>query len=59
VVNSSLKWNAPGGRWWLRLWSDNLFNKQYFSVAQETAYGNVGIPAPPRTYGLTVGGHFQ
>jgi iron complex outermembrane receptor protein len=57
VVNSSLKWIATDGRWWLRLWSDNLFNKRYFSVAQETAFGNLGVPEPPRTYGLTVGAH--
>lgn len=59
VVNASEKWTAPSGKYDVTLWVKNLNNALYNnSVVLVGPVGAVGNPAPPRTYGATVGFRF-
>jgi iron complex outermembrane receptor protein len=58
LVNSSVTWTAPSGRYDVRVWGKNLLNEYYFSYAAETTSRFYQSGAGPRTYGVTVGVHF-
>jgi iron complex outermembrane receptor protein len=53
IVNASVKWTSPSGRWSIQGWGKNLTSDEYYSFVSESAFGYAGSPAPPRTYGLT------
>ena len=55
LVNATLGWTAPDGALSAQVWGKNLSDEYYY--AQLTGQANLtdlGGPAPPRTYGLTI-----
>jgi len=52
ISAASIDWTSPDDRWNLRFWSNNIFNKRYFSLVLPRASGFVANPGEPRTYGL-------
>lgn len=42
----------------VRLWGKNLTDKKYFNQVSQIAFGDQGVPAPPRTYGVGVEAKF-
>ena len=59
VLNATERWTEPGGRFFISAWVKNLLDKQYdHAINLLTPVGLVGNPAPPRTYGATVGFEF-
>jgi iron complex outermembrane receptor protein len=59
VLNTSLTFVPPGGKYELKVWAKNLNNATYF-IAQITAgaFGYNEVQAPPRTFGVTATAHF-
>lgn len=59
VVNASISWTDPNKHFKVKLWANNLTKEKYFSYLNlgGTA-GATGAPAAPRTYGVTLSGHF-
>jgi iron complex outermembrane receptor protein len=56
VFDATERWTHPNGRYFASLWVKNLFDKQYdYAINILTPAGLVGNPAPPRTFGATVG----
>lgn len=59
VLDVTERWTEPGGRFFISAWVKNLLDKQYdHAINLLTPVGLVGNPAPPRTYGATVGFEF-
>jgi iron complex outermembrane receptor protein len=59
LVNSSIRWTAPNGRYDVRLWANNILEEKYYSyVSSQTRSGVKYAPAAPRTYGVTFGFHY-
>lgn len=59
LVNASLGWEPRSGRYGVRLWGKNLGNEYYATYALRGAGADQFAPAPPRTFGVTLSGHFQ
>jgi iron complex outermembrane recepter protein len=53
VENDSVSWTHPGGRFSVRLWVLNAFDKEYYNIRAESGVGDYQVFAPPRTYGIT------
>lgn len=59
LVNTSLTWTVPSGRYDLQLFAKNLNGAYYYMVGQEATGGNdLYLPGSPRTYGFTADLHF-
>lgn len=63
VFNASIGVSSTDGKWDLRFWGKNIFDKVYFSNLFESGVlDNVVVPqgfvAPPATYGVTLGFNF-
>lgn len=58
LLNGSIQWTAPSGRWDLRFWAKNITNEQYSVYSTDGQLGNFYNPAPPRTFGGSLGVHF-
>lgn len=59
VLNLSERWDLPNGNLYFSIWAKNLTNAHYdYAVNILTPAGLVGNPAPPRTYGATIGFDF-
>jgi iron complex outermembrane receptor protein len=56
-VNANLTWEPEDGKW-VRLWVNNLLDERYYSTVQPSNFGDLYFPAPPRTFGVTVGAEF-
>jgi iron complex outermembrane recepter protein len=58
-----LEWEDPTHRFNVDLWGRNLSNSYYFVQLQGQIAGSVGLdvgnPAPPRTYGVTLRYNFK
>jgi iron complex outermembrane recepter protein len=56
VLDANLAYTYPKENITLRLWGSNLTGTEYYSTVSETGTsgGYLGIPAPPRTYGVAV-----
>jgi iron complex outermembrane receptor protein len=52
IVNASIDWTAPGGRFGATLWAENLFDEQYVLRVESLPFGNFATPARPLTYGI-------
>jgi iron complex outermembrane receptor protein len=59
IVDLSVGWTAPGGKYDVRLWGKNITGQKYDSFGFEEALLTQYAPAPPATYGVTFGVHFQ
>ncbi|MCG2840963.1 TonB-dependent receptor [Sandaracinobacter sp. RS1-74] len=55
LFNAQLAWTAPGDQFSVRLWGRNLGNKKYLVTLNQNGTGDIGSPAPGRTYGVTLG----
>lgn len=58
LFNASVEWQPIDGMFGLRFWGRNLAGEKYFSTAQPSAFGDLMVPAAPRTYGITATAHF-
>ena len=59
LLNASIRWVAPNGRYSLALWGKNLTNAVVMQNELTITFGPHGASyLPPRTYGFTVGAHF-
>ncbi len=52
LVNSSVTWSAPQGRWSAKLWARNLTNEKYAEVLFPSDIAMMYSAAAPRTYGV-------
>jgi iron complex outermembrane receptor protein len=52
LLSGQLYYAFGGDRFKLRTYVRNLTNKRYFSFVSVSTTGDLGIPAPPRTYGV-------
>jgi iron complex outermembrane receptor protein len=58
IVNASLTWAHPSGRYDVRLWGANILGEKYYSFGSEAlGLGKQFSPAPPATFGITLGWH--
>jgi iron complex outermembrane receptor protein len=57
LVNASLAWMPPSGRYEVRLWTKNLLGEKYSVYTTANIVGDEETPAPPRTFGVTLGVH--
>ena len=55
VLNTSLGWTSTSRGLEVRLWAKNLTNVHYWSYGDEISFATFYSPAPPRTYGVTIG----
>lgn len=53
LVNSSITWTSLNEIYHVSLYAQNLTDHYYFQQADESGYGDVVVPAPPRTFGIT------
>lgn len=58
LINASLSWESIDQRWGVRLWGKNLTQAKYFTYATAGGTNTKNLPAPPRTYGVTLSAHF-
>lgn len=60
LVNAALGWTPPGSRFGIRAWVKNLADDRYYSIRQTVVFpiGDAQREAAPRTYGVTLSGHF-
>jgi iron complex outermembrane receptor protein len=58
LINASVNWTSPSGRWHAQLWGRNLANQKYWSFALQDAFETQYSANAPLTYGVTVGMHF-
>jgi iron complex outermembrane receptor protein len=58
IANASGKWMFDSRKYDVTLYSNNLLNRQYYSIAIDGAPNGLYVPAPPRTYGIRFGAHF-
>jgi iron complex outermembrane recepter protein len=59
LVDASVAWVAPNGRYDVRAWGKNITGQKYISFGFEEALLTQFGPAPPATYGVTFGVHFK
>ncbi|MDB6042044.1 MAG: hypothetical protein JWM63_595 [Gammaproteobacteria bacterium] len=59
IVNASIDWTSPSGRYSGSLWGKNITGARYISYGLEQALITHFSPAPPATYGITLGVHFK
>lgn len=53
MTNTSLTWTAASTNWDIKLWGQNLFNKEWYAQQQVSPDGWTYSPGAPRTYGIT------
>jgi iron complex outermembrane receptor protein len=59
ILNASILWTAPSGRYNARIWGSNILSQKYYSFGSESlGLGEEFSPAPPATFGITLGYHF-
>ncbi len=59
IVNASLTWTSPNGKFDVSVWGKNLANAYYYTYSSASALRDSGSPAMPRTYGVSAGVHFR
>jgi iron complex outermembrane receptor protein len=58
LLNGSIGWTDPSGRWTARLFGRNLTNQFYAISLVETPSGDARTTGAPRTYGATIAYRF-
>ena len=58
LLNGSLTWRDSHDHFSIRVWGKNLTDAQYTEQYDQTNFGNNIVPAPPRTFGVTLGAAF-
>ncbi|HKQ80720.1 MAG TPA: TonB-dependent receptor [Steroidobacteraceae bacterium] len=59
LFNASLSWAPLGDRFEVTLWGNNLGDEQYLISGVPSGFGDLQIPAAPRTYGVTLNVPFE
>jgi iron complex outermembrane recepter protein len=59
LLNASMGWSSDDKRWRILLWGKNLSGQKYWAFAFEDALATQFTAAPPRTFGITIGRHWQ
>lgn len=54
LLNATASWTSVDHRYGIELWGKNLTNTAYYDHLVESAVGDSGVQAPPRTYGITL-----
>lgn len=54
IVNAQLSFGSMDEAWRIRLWARNLTDEKYFSTVSSAPTGDLGSPAAPRAYGVTL-----
>ncbi len=54
ILDARVTLNAPGDKWSISLWGNNLAEEDYFVNNLPNVGSGWATPGPPRTYGLTV-----
>jgi iron complex outermembrane receptor protein len=55
LVNASVTWESSTSGLSFRVWGKNLLDEEYYVLAGASLVGDVGSPAPPLTFGATIG----
>jgi outer membrane receptor protein involved in Fe transport len=58
-LDARVTYNLPGDQLSMAIWSNNLANEDYFLNNFPNIGSGWAVPAPPRTYGLTVNWRMQ
>lgn len=58
LINAQLSWLSPNDRYKVTLWGKNLTDEDYTLYGIASGVGDLLAPAPPRTYGVTLGVNF-
>lgn len=58
LFNAQMVWTSASETYNVRLWGRNLGNKKFYASVDENGSGDIGVPAPGRTYGVSVGFSF-
>ena len=58
LLGATIGWTSPDKHLQVQLWGKNLTDAYYATYGGQTAFRTSESPAPPRTYGVTVGAHF-
>lgn len=58
LFNAQMMWTAPDGHYNIRGWVRNLTDKKYLLTINENGSGDIGVPAPGRSYGVSLGFEF-
>lgn len=58
LFNTQLMWTAPNQRYHVRVFARNLFDEEYLIQVNENNTGDIGSPAPGRTFGVAFGVNF-
>jgi iron complex outermembrane receptor protein len=58
LLNGSVRWVPPDNSWDFTVWARNITDRQYSIYTTANVVGDEESPAPPRTFGITIGHHF-
>lgn len=58
TINGSISWRSTDEKWDVRIWGKNLTKAEYYTYATAGGTLTKNLPAPPRTYGITLSSHF-
>ena len=58
MVNGSVTWTSQGQAWEAILWGKNLSNAHFYFNKGSLPFGDIGLDAPPRTFGVDFTFHF-
>jgi iron complex outermembrane recepter protein len=61
ILNSSVSWKPSDKPFEVRVWGKNLLDSTYYVIRGPGAnpVGDLQVPAPPRTFGVTVSYHYN
>ncbi|SCW35156.1 iron complex outermembrane recepter protein [Sphingobium faniae] len=59
LLNTSVGWKSPRNVWGVRVWARNITDEYYYASANKGGSGESFVPAPPRTYGITLSARFN
>lgn len=58
MINANLTWYAPGDRWHVRLFGDNLSDEEVQLYVREATVGDFASYGKPRSWGIAIGAQF-
>lgn len=58
LINAQVMWTSADDKYNFRIWGRNLGKEKYYASFDENGTGDIGVPAPGRTFGASVGFNF-
>ncbi|HEX3809862.1 MAG TPA: TonB-dependent receptor [Rhizomicrobium sp.] len=58
LVGAYVMWAPNEANWDVRVWGNNILDKKYYAFEDAFSLGDIGAPAAPATYGVTLEMHF-